>query len=98
MENQNFTNQSDNIDKNLWKIAKKRAEFKKHFFIYLLINLLLWGIWIFTSLKRGDFSFPWPIFVSFGWGVGIAFNYISVYTNYNKSLTEKEYQKLINKN
>ncbi len=91
-------NSTQQKDEKLWKLAKKRAEFKRSLAVYLVINALLWGVWFFTSGKHGDYSFPWPVFVSLGWGVGMAFSYIGAYTGYKESLTEKEYNKLINKN
>ncbi|MEO8512050.1 MAG: 2TM domain-containing protein [Ignavibacteria bacterium] len=85
-------------DEKLWKLAKKRAEFKKHLLTYLVINVFLWCLWFFTASKHGDFSFPWPGFVTLGWGIGLAFNYIGAYSGFKDSQTEKEYNKLINKN
>lgn len=84
-------------DERLWKIAKRRAEFKKHLLTYIVVNLFLWAIWIVTGLMRGHFLYPWPIWVTLGWGIGVTFNYIGAYTGYKDTLTEKEYQKLVNK-
>lgn len=91
------TNTSQPKDEKLWKIARRRAEFKKHLLTYVIVNIFLWGVWLFGGLKHGDLSFPWPVFVSFGWGIGLAFNYIGAYSGIKDSLTEREYQKLINK-
>ncbi len=98
MDNQNINNSTQNRDDKLWKLAKKRAEFKKHLITYLIINVFLWGMWLFSSLRHGDFSFPWPAFVSLGWGIGLGFNYIGAYTGFKDSMTQKEYEKLISKN
>ena len=91
MENSNIQ-----VDERLWKIAKRRAEFKKHLFIYFTVNLFLWGLWFLTGAKTGNGFFPWPAFVSMGWGIGVAFNFIGAYTGYKDLLTTREYQKLIN--
>lgn len=98
MDNQNNNTGSQVRDEKLWKTAKKRAEFKKHLITYLIINVFLWGMWLFSSLRHGDFSFPWPAFVSLGWGIGLGFNYIGAYTGFKDSMTQKEYEKLISKN
>ena len=96
MDNQNNLNgNNQQRDENLWKLAKRRAEFKRSLITYLVINLFLWGVWFFTAYRHGDFSFPWPAFVSLGWGVGLAFSYMSAYSG-RESLTEKEYNKLKN--
>ncbi len=91
------TNNTQPKDEKLWKIARKRAEFKKHLLTYVIVNIFLWGLWLFGGLRHGDLSFPWPAFVSFGWGIGLAFNYIGAYSGIKDTLTEREYQKLINK-
>ncbi len=93
----NLTGNQQQRDEKLWKLAKKRSEFKKHALTYLIINLFLWGLWLFGGIKRGDYNFPWPAFVTLGWGIGLAFNYIGAYSAFGESLREKEYQKLINK-
>ncbi|HEY3252181.1 MAG TPA: 2TM domain-containing protein [Ignavibacteria bacterium] len=90
-------NTEQQIDEKLWKIAKRRAEFKRHLLIYIVINIFLWSIWLVTGLMRGHLSYPWPAWVTFGWGIGVLFNYIGAYTGFKDSLTEKEYQKLVNK-
>ncbi len=91
------TNNTQPRDEKLWKAARKRVEFKKHLLVYAIVNIFLWGMWAFGGLKRGDYSFPWPVFVTMGWGIGIIFNYIGAYSGLKDSLTEREYQKLINK-
>lgn len=90
------TNNTTQRDEMLWKMAKRRAEFKKHLLTYLIINIFLWGLWLFGGIRHDNFSFPWPVFVSFGWGIGLSFNYIKAYTGFKDSLVEKEYQKLVN--
>ena len=84
-------------DEKLWKTAKKRAAFKRHLLTYIAVNLFLWIVWIISGYNHGHYNFPWPVYVMLGWGIGLAFNYIKVYTGLNNSLQEKEYQKLISK-
>ncbi len=84
-------------DKALWRIAKKRAAFKKHLSTYLIVNAFLWAIWYFTGQRINEGSIPWPAWASLGWGVGLAFNYAAAYHNIDIDNTEKEYQKLKNK-
>jgi hypothetical protein len=99
MDNQNNLNNGSSVqrDEKLWKLAKKRAEFKKQLLTYFIINVFLWGLWFFNSYRHGDFTFPWPAFVTIGWGIGLAFSYIGAYSGYEESMTEKEYNKLVNK-
>ena len=48
------------------RIKRKRA-FQQQLIVFALVNLLLWVIWGATG-----FGFPWPIFVTVFWGIGIA--------------------------
>lgn len=84
-------------DEKLWKIAKKRAAFKRHLFTYLAVNAFLWIMWFFQFLKHDHAAgFPWPLFPTIGWGLGVLFNYKEAYSD-KDSLAEKEYEKLVNK-
>jgi len=94
-------------DERLWKIAKKRAAFKKHLVTYIIINGLLWGIWLLSGLRDGEcnfhfafrfgYYFPWPVYVSFFWGVGLAFDFFNSYFFHQDDLAEREYKKLKDK-
>src|SRR5260221_8465880 len=55
---------------------KEREAFMRHLVSYVAVNAMLWAIWAFTSR-----AFPWPMFVTFGWGIGLASNAIQVYQN-----------------
>ena len=79
-------------DEQLWQQAKARADFKVHLATYVIINGMLWATWYFTS---GIHSHPWPIWPTFGWGIGVVLNYLSVYRFSNT--IEKEYGKLKDK-
>lgn len=79
----------EEINEQLWQQAKARADFKTHLTAYLIINGMLWLIWLFTS---GAQSHPWPIWPTIGWGIGLLFNYLDVYKFRNT--VEKEYEKL----
>jgi hypothetical protein len=76
-------------DAELWQLAKARADFKTHLASYLIVNGMLWLLWLFTS---GTHAHPWPIWPTMGWGIGLLFNYLAVYKFTNS--IEKEYEKL----
>ena len=87
----------DEKDKQLWRIAKKRAGFKRHLATYIIINSFLWALWWFTKGERGESDYegvPWPIWTSLGWGVGLAFSYYGAYHDNRDEDTMREYQKL----
>ena len=84
-------------DDKLWRIAKKRAGFKKSLYSYLVINAFLWAIWWFTTGRLTGFTnYPWPIWVMLGWGVGLGLQYFEAYNGSKEDLTEQEYKKLKN--
>lgn len=89
----------ENRDEQLWRIAKKRAGFKRHLATYIIINGFLWALWFFTRGfadmdEMNENNVPWPIWSTLGWGIGLAFNYYSAFMDNRESDTMKEYQKL----
>jgi hypothetical protein len=89
----------ENRDENLWRIAKKRAAFKKHLATYIIINGFLWVVWLFTMgspdfTEMNEDNIPWPMWSTLGWGIGLAFNYYNAYLDNRESDTMREYQKL----
>jgi hypothetical protein len=82
-------------DEQLWKLAKKRADFKRGVLFYIVINAFLWAIWWFSSGRHTGFQgFPWPLWVMLGWGIGIAFQFFDAYGGSKQDLAEREYDKL----
>jgi fatty acid desaturase len=71
---------------------KKRQDLKTHAVVYLLVNLVVWGIWIVVALGSGSW-WPWPIFVTLFWGIGLIMNAWDVYVR--KPITEQEVQREI---
>ncbi|CAN5301968.1 hypothetical protein BH09BAC5_BH09BAC5_04070 [soil metagenome] len=98
-------------DQMLWKQAKKRVGFKRHLFIYIIVNIFVWAMWLFrhdnwnmemdVDMMHGQhegrhYFFGGPIFMTLGWGIGLAFNFYSAYFGNNYSSVEKEFEKLKN--
>lgn len=83
-------------DKQLWRIAKKRAGFKRHLASYIIVNGFLWAVWWFTKGHGEDDANDgmWPIWCTLGWGIGLAFSYYSAYHDNRDEDTMREYQKL----
>lgn len=86
----------ENRDENLWRIAKKRAGFKRHLAAYIIINGFLWIMWLMTMHEAGmqNELIPWPLWSTVGWGIGLAFNYYGAYLENRDSTTMREYEKL----
>jgi hypothetical protein len=62
---------------------KKRREFQTHLFAYIVINGLVWAVWAMT----GE-GYPWPLWLSGLWAVGLIFNAWDVYVR--RPITEDE--------
>ncbi len=63
-------------DPGLWKIAKRRAAFKRHLATYIIVNCFLWSIWYLSGgwYRMGNYTLiPWPVYATLGWGIGLAF-------------------------
>jgi len=76
-------------DTQLRELAHKRVEFKVHLFVYCVVNAVLWTIWFFTNR-----TYPWPIWPTAGWGVGLIFHYMFEYRSSRFLSEEEEYKKL----
>lgn len=92
------TNSPGDRDPNLWKIAKKRASFKKNLITYLIVNAFMWAIWYFTYGRNHNDNWPWPIWASLGWGIGLLFHFFGAYVYPDANSTEREYERLKKKN
>jgi len=79
---------SDLRDLALLRLRKRRA-FRSHLAAYVVVNAMLWGIWYVIALSS-DAWFPWPIFPTLGWGVGLALNFWDVYLRHD--ITEDDVQ------
>lgn len=63
----------EEIRRRVTKRIKARNEFYTHLVIYIAVNLLVWAIALMTG------SGWWPIFVTFGWGIGVVANAADVF-------------------
>ena len=66
---------------------KKRRDLRTHAVVYLTLNVVLWAIWAVIGSTSGSW-YPWPLWVTLGWGVGLAFNAWDVYLR--QPITEHE--------
>lgn len=85
----------DSNDERLWKIARKRADFRRSLYSYITVNIFLWLVWWFTVGNITGFSgYPWPLWVMLGWGISIARQYYVAYKGSKQDLADEEYRKL----
>lgn len=57
------------------KRLKDRRDFQGHLVAYLVVNVFLWGVWAMTI---GPGGYPWPVWVTLGWGIGVVMNWWAV--------------------
>ncbi|TDH26189.1 2TM domain-containing protein [Segetibacter sp. 3557_3] len=89
----------DQHDARLWKVARRRAEFRRSLYSYLIVNTLLWCIWWLTSdPERRLKGFPWPFWVMILWGFSVARQYFHAYYGTKSDLVDKEFDQLKNEN
>ncbi len=88
-------NPSTQRDPELWEIAKRRASFKYHLFTYIVINAFLWAIWFLTGNDDDKRDYPWPIWSTLGWGIGLFFHFLGAYVFPKDNSVEREYQRLL---
>jgi hypothetical protein len=96
IKHKNFYMENLSSKKNpeLWELARKRAEFKSHFFTYLAMTPIFWLVWLLTGAKLSEPGMPWPVWPTAGWGIGVLFHFLGVYVFEKFDLVEKEYEKL----
>ena len=56
-----------------------------HLISYAGVNVLVWMIWLFVSG-----GFPWPLFVTFFWGIGMAGHLLDYYNKHGGGAQKRE--------
>jgi len=85
----------DQRDEQLWRIARKRAQFRRRLSSYIIVNAFLWLVWWFIEGSKGNFhGFPWPLWIMLAWGLRLAIRYYEAYHGTESDLAEREYEKL----
>ena len=69
------------------RTLKKRRDFHTHVFVYATVNAIVWGVWAIIGASSGGW-FPWPLWLTLGWGIGLVFNAWDVY--FRRPITEGE--------
>jgi len=70
---------TDMSEEQIYKLAEKRVEAKRgffiHFAIYIVVNIMLVLIWAFAA----GGGFPWFIFPLGGWGIAVLIHFLIVF-------------------
>ncbi len=94
INNDNILLEEPEEEKKIYKRAKKRASFRIHLSIYLLVTIFFWLIWYFLFSKKEDNTFLLlTLAITLCWLLFIIAHYLFAYT-WNKSFVEKEIKRL----
>jgi fatty acid desaturase len=78
-------------DERLQNIARKRADFRKSLYSYVAVIVFLWIIWWITTGRITGFTgYPWPVWITLGWGVSLAIQYFKAYKVNKKELADED--------
>ncbi len=84
------------------KKVKARMGFFQHLAAYLIVNGLLFFIWLFTDGLRHGLRNPWFLWPIVGWGIALFFHFLNVFVfgsgaveGYTRRAIEKEMRKEI---
>jgi hypothetical protein len=58
------------------------------------MNIFFWGVWYFTEEHLTSRGWPWAVWPTIGWGIGLLFHFLSAYVYPKSNAVEKEYEKL----
>src|SRR4051794_39951939 len=75
----------DGLREQALRSLKQRRDFQTHAFVYLTFNVIVWILWAIMGS-----GFPWPAFMTAGWGIGVLFNAWDVYVR--RPITEGDVQ------
>jgi hypothetical protein len=76
-------NDDDELRTQARKRLEKKSDFAAHCVSYVVVNLMLVGVWALTG--QGYF---WPVWVMLGWGVGLVLHAWDTY--FRRPITEAE--------
>jgi serine/threonine protein kinase len=85
----------ETIRRRVEKRFKKREELRGHIISYVMVNLMLWGIWAFNAgfpanFEGFDGGMPWPLWVTLGWGIGLIANILEYNGKYGSGAAKRE--------
>jgi|CXWL01.1.fsa_nt_gi hypothetical protein len=65
----------------MWHLVRVFSGFKSHLSIFIVVNGLLWVIWLFVG---GIAVHPWPLYPSGIWGVVLLIHYFAASGTFRK--------------
>ncbi len=81
--------QEEIIRKRVEKKLEERNGLIIHGAAFVMVNTMLFMIWLFTSIDSG-FAFPWFMIPLLGWGIGMFAHFMDYYQNYGGGREKRE--------
>lgn len=90
--------QEEQIRRRVEKKFKERQGLLINAASFVLVNIMLWAIYLFSNnvpqaITAGapiDLGFPWPIFPTLGWGIGLIAQYLDYQNKYGTGADRRE--------
>ncbi|GIL14491.1 MAG: hypothetical protein BroJett038_32110 [Chloroflexota bacterium] len=100
-ENKKPISDEERVRRRIQKRFEERNGFIIHLTIYIVMNLLFWSMWagaqdLFAAIFENgqlpvvDLGFPWPVFITFFWGIGVVANFMEYYNKYGPGAERRE--------
>jgi len=80
----------DRVRQRVEKRTKQRNAFMMHLIAFVITNAVLWMLYLSDRSQGAKGGLPWPIYVTFFWGIGLAGNALSVYQNSGAAVARRE--------
>lgn len=78
------------IERELAKKQEKRNGLIMHSVIFLVVNLSIWTSWLVNNIGDGQFGFPWPLMVTFFWGIGLFSDFSEYHNRFGRGREKRE--------
>ncbi len=75
---EHFRVDTGEIRRRVEKHYNQRKELFVHLAVFLIVNAVMWFIWLFTRGMPEDQVFAWPMIFALGWGAGLVAHGIDV--------------------
>lgn len=92
--------EEEKIRRKIEKRYKERQGLFIHLLVFVIMNLLFWGMWLLVLpsatplIKDAEVvaatQFPWPLIITFGWGIGILAHFFDYYNKYGPGADRRE--------
>jgi hypothetical protein len=80
--------------------AKHKVKRIKDFYVHLTTFLILNAVFVAYNYYENNWSYPWFLWITFGWGIGVIFDYLKAFERnplFNKKWEERKISEYMEK-